>query len=335
MQISVVIPTYNRKVRLLSLLGNLNNAAFPVYEVIIVDAGKEKLTPGDYAQFSNLTIHYLDSEPSVCIQRNTGIKAACSSWIFICDDDIEVPADYLSKLAAHIEMHPEAGAVSGVVLQQEQGKWVGKYDIVSAKELLAKYIFGLSIWGDISCIKNNVITRKIKSYYARRGNHLSKAGWPVITNFSRDFFATPVYGLGASLIKKEWLEMSPYDEVLDRHGIGDNYGVAVGFPATGIQVVSDAFVYHHQEPAGRLQKPLQYYRRVWALHYFIKIKKCPAHVKTGWLLWSLFGNVLLFALAGNSLMAKAAGKTFFKVFTGNNPYYRGRHENKKIIEPLL
>src|SRR6185295_17891110 len=96
------------------------------------------------------------------------------------------------------------------------------------------------------------------------------AGWPVITDFSGDFFITPVYGLGASVVGREWLLLSPYEELLDRHGIGDNYGVAMSFPVTGIHVLNNAFVYHHQEPANRLQRPLQYLRRVFALDYFIR-----------------------------------------------------------------
>jgi hypothetical protein len=38
---------------------------------------------------------------------------------------------------------------------------------------------------------------------------------------------------------------SPYDEVLDSHGIGDHCSVA-GF-GNGIHVLNDAFVYHHQK----------------------------------------------------------------------------------------
>src|SRR5262245_51981267 len=123
MDISVVIPTCNRKTRLLSLLQNLNDSLYPVIEVIIVDSGDEKLTKEEYLNFKNLLIKYLGSEKSVCVQRNIGIKEATSPWIFLCDDDIEIPPDYLQKIVAFRNLHTNVGAVSGVWLQLEKNEW--------------------------------------------------------------------------------------------------------------------------------------------------------------------------------------------------------------------
>lgn len=330
MQISVVIPTYNRKLRLLSLLGNLDSSAYPIAEVVIVDSGTDKLTPAEYAVFSNLKIIYLSSESSVCVQRNKGIRAATSPWIFVCDDDIEVPADYLQKLADHIKTHPETGAVSGIVMEQEGGEWKSGYHITSAKELVFKYIFQLSIWGKVVCKQNNVLIRRITAYYLKKGNHISKSGWPVVTDFSGDFFITPVYGLGASLIKKDWLMQSLYDEGLDQYGIGDNYGVAMDLPVIGIPILNNAHVYHHKEPANRLQKPLQYYRRVLALNYFIQTKSKLQHIKKRWLLWSLFGNIVISTLQRDWLMVRSACKTFLHVLWGRNPYYTKPNQSENV-----
>jgi glycosyltransferase involved in cell wall biosynthesis len=332
MQITVVIPTYNRKAALLSLLNNLNQSISPTNEVIIVDSGNDNLKSIDYSAFENLKVIYLRSESSVCIQRNTGIRFASSEWIFICDDDIEVPNDYLSMLITHIKYHPEAGAVSGSVLQHEENKWTSSYNLSSAKDLLLRYVFKLSIWGKIDVKQNNFIIKKIKNYYSAKGNHISKSGWPVITDFSGDFFITPVYGLGAALIKKSWLELSPYDEILDKHGIGDNYGVSIGFPEIGVHVLNDAFVFHHQETANRLQKPLQYYRRILALDYFIKTKKNIGHVKWRWLLWSLFGNLVISIVKQDKIMIRPAYKSLVMVLFGQNPYCKNA---ATVIEPLL
>ncbi len=142
--------------------------------------------------FSNLNILYLDSESSVCVQRNKGIKEASSPWIFVCDDDIEVPDDYLYKLVEHIKNHPSASAVSGIVLERVREQWEGSYNISSAKELFLKYVFKLSIWVNILCKQDNFIVRGIKKHYARKGNHISKAGWPVVTDF-QVIFLSPRY----------------------------------------------------------------------------------------------------------------------------------------------
>lgn len=275
MQISVVIPTCNRRKRLLLLLQHLDHSSYPLLEVIIVDSGEDLLESSDYTGFKNLAIVYLRSEKSVCIQRNLGIKRAAGDWIFLCDDDIEVPVDYLDKIAQHATLHQDAGAISGLVLQKENNEWRSSYPIHSALKLWWKFIFQQSVWGEIACKRKNILIRKIEKFYQRKGNHISKAGWPVITDFSGDYFLCPVYGLGASVVKKEWLLQSMYAEVLDKHGIGDNYGVAMNFPAK-IHVLNGAFTYHHQEPVNRLQRPLQYFRRVLALDYFVK--KIPGFV---------------------------------------------------------
>jgi glycosyltransferase involved in cell wall biosynthesis len=333
MRISVVIPTCNRRQRLLLLLQNLDQSSYRLDEVIIVDSGEDVLKPDDYLVFKNLNILYLRSEKSVCIQRNAGIKKANSEWIFLCDDDIEVPADYLEKIAAHVGMNQHAGAVSGLVLQKERDEWKSNYPVDSAFQLLWKFIFQQSIWGEIRC-QRNAITRKIGHFYQRKGNHISIAGWPVITDFSGEYFVSPIYGLGASVVKKEWLMQSLYAEVLDRHGIGDNYGVAINFPGN-IHVLRDAYVYHHQEPLNRLHRPIQYFRRVLALDYFISTNERLHFVKKTWLLWSLTGNLLQFIFAGDRVMIRPAFKVIWKIASGNNPYYRAAKEKRRVIEPVL
>jgi glycosyltransferase involved in cell wall biosynthesis len=334
MHISVVIPTCNRRQRLLLLLQNLDRSSYPLLEVIIVDSGEDKVQPSDYFAFKNLNIQYFHSEKSVCIQRNIGIKKAKGEWIFLCDDDIEVPGDYLEKIAAHVKVNQQAGAVSGLVLQKENNEWTAHYPVHSAFQLFWKFIFQLSIWGEIQCQRKNIIITKIKNFYQRRGNHISKAGWPVITDFSGHYFVSPIYGLGASVVKKEWLMQSLYAEILDRHGIGDNYGVAINFPGN-IHVLRDAFVYHHQEPVNRLHRPVQYFRRVLALDYFIRTNKKLRFVKKTWLLWSLMGNLLQFIFIRDRTMIRPAFKVIWKIASGNNPYFRAAKENKRVIEPVL
>jgi len=320
------------------LLANLALIRYPLLEVIVVDSGEDRLAPADYLVYDRLDVQYIHSPKSVCIQRNTGIQMARGKWIFLCDDDIRVPFDYLNRLISHYQDHPQAGALSGLVLQRTgdgtaSNQWTAQYPIESGRELLRTFIFRLSIWGEIKWAGNNLLLKKIKAWYTRKGNHISTAGWPVITDFSGDYFVCPVFGLGASLIKRAWLLRSPYDEVLDPHGIGDNYGVSVGFPP-GIHVVNDAFVYHEHEPVNRLKRPLQYYRRVLALDYFRKTKKELRQVKKYWLLWSLLGNLLTFILVRDRIMIKAAFTSLKQIALGRNPYYHAARQKKKVVQPM-
>jgi glycosyltransferase involved in cell wall biosynthesis len=332
--VSVVIPTCDRSQRLLSLLENLDRSSYLVDEVIIVDSGNDRLQPDQYVAFTRLPIQYVHSEKSVCIQRNMGIQMARSAWILLCDDDIEVPTDYLRHLIDYLKRHPEAGAVSGRWLQKEKGEWTATYPVTSARSLLWKYIFQLGIWGEINCARN-IVTSRITDWYKRKGNHISKAGWPVNTDFSGDHVICPVYSLGASLVKKEWLLQSAFDEVLDRHGIGDNYGVAVDFPGQGIHIVNDAFIYHHLEPVNRLKKSLQYYRRTLALDYFISTKSALRQVRKYRLVWSLTGNLINFLFAMDGVMTKASVKAIARIIGNSNPYTAAKKAKKKVTEPML
>lgn len=335
MDISVVIPTCNRKQNLLMLLKSLNASQCPFQEVIIVDSGNEHLRDSDILDFGKLNIRYLFSEPSVCIQRNIGIRNANADWIFLCDDDIEVTEDYAGKISKYIACNPQAGAVSGPVMQREKSEWIASYPVCSAKELCIKYIFGMPVWGEINVEPKHFISRKIIAYYKKKGNHIAKSGWPVITDFSGESFIVPVFGLGASIIRKEWLLHSPYDEILDRYGIGDNYGVAAGFPVNEIHILNSAFVYHHQEATNRMDGRLRYYRRTLALAYFMKTKPSLSFTKKCCLLWSLSGNFLLYLFTWNIPMVKTTFKTLIAIAFRENPYYKASKKHQRVVEPLL
>ena len=326
MEVSIVIPTCNRRERLLSLLEHLSRSTHPVREILIVDSSDEKLSPAEHTHVAGAPIHYIESErKSVCVQRNTGIQRARGDWIFLCDDDIEVPPDYLAKLAQHIGAHPEAGAVSGLCLEKDGSGWKSEFPVTSSGGLLWRYLFQLGVWGEIE--PRGPLTGLIAARYRRRGNHVSRAGFPVLVDFSEPYFRTPIYALGASVVRRDWLLGSPYDEHLDPHGMGDNYGVALGFPQEGIHVVTGASVRHHKEPTNRLVDAEAYERRLLALHYFIRshAELTKMNVRERFFLWSLFGQIVFHTGRRNRSFATAAASTFFTVIRGNNPLLARRH----------
>jgi glycosyltransferase involved in cell wall biosynthesis len=288
--------------------------------------------------FQDLPLKYISSEASVCIQRNIGIAQATGDWIFLCDDDIELSKDYLEKLEQYITLHPECSAAAGRLLQQEDDKWIDQYPVTGAKDLIWRFIFQLSVWGDLQNIKSsfspvNLLLVYINKFYSRRANSVTLAGWPLITSWSTSF-QTTIYSLGADLIRRDWLLQSPYDEVLDPSGIGDNYGVAIGFPQSrGIHVIDSTIAYHHRANENRLDRTLAYYRRVLALHYFIKKSKRFGHATTLFFLWSLTGNALLYTAKGSKKMIRANLKIILLILTNRNPYWLAFKKNKKVTRP--
>ncbi len=324
-EVSVVIPTRNRKESLFRLLGYLSKQEYPLAEVIVVDSSDQIIPDNELGkQFPALNIIYLTSSPSVCIQRNIGIRKAESPFIFLCDDDIEFQPDYVSLLMNHI-VQTNSSAVSGLILQKENGEWTYQYPVSSFSHLLFTFIFQLSVWGNFSHLKTNFLQRPIFNligkFYRWKQNDISFAGWPLLTDFSKPFFRTTIYGLGASIVRKTWLENSLYDEKLDAHGIGDNYGVAVNFPQSGsISVVFDAKALHHQSTDNRLSTDSSQYRRILALHYFMTKNRRFNLINRLFFLWSLVGNLIL--NRKNEKTFSAIKEALILILTGKNPYLK-------------
>ena len=160
MTISVIIPTRNRAESLHRLLGALSQQDRRPEEVIVVDASD---TPADGialgASYPALRIATLRAAPSVCGQRNAGIRRASGSHVLLCDDDVEPPPGYISRLAAHLEGEPATGAVTGMVAEADSaGQPVPELRALSFRSLLFASVFQLPVWGDIEATRSTWFT---------------------------------------------------------------------------------------------------------------------------------------------------------------------------------
>ncbi|MBL0742268.1 glycosyltransferase family 2 protein [Chryseolinea lacunae] len=341
MKISAVIPTRNRPAYIQPLLDNIALQTYPVAEIIIVDASDDLHYKDDIAEkFSAVPLRWIASEASVCIQRNLGIAQATSPWIFLCDDDMRFPKDYVETLVNTISQHPECAAASGLFMQLENDTWVYRYPFKNFRGLLWAYVFRLSVWGEVKGMNVSALVRpayaRLCKFYECLGNSVSVGGWPVITNFDTPFFVTKTYSLGSSLIKKEMLQASPFDEVLDPSGIGDNYGVALAFPNDAAIVVTHRTqTYNAKAPENRLEYALAYYRRILALHYFLTTNARFKKSNRRWLAWSLVGLLMSFAVKGQLRLAYANLKALILIARNRNPYVEGAAKNKKVVRPSL
>jgi glycosyltransferase involved in cell wall biosynthesis len=337
-EISVVIPTRNRPDRVRKALASLTRQSTPAAEVIVVDASDEGI-PGlkELTQeFPSLPLVGLSSTPSVCIQRNQGILAARSDWIFLCDDDIELPEDHFEQLAKHVAARPGCSAVAGKQRQLESGGWVDQYPPRKFSTVLYHFIFQLSVWGPVDGVKTNRVTRPLLTWmmgwYRKRGNRESLAGWPLITQWPSPGFNARFYSLGANLVRREFLLSNPYDPVLDPGGIGDNYGVALGLP-NGIDVIDSTYALHHREQENRVDRKVAYYRRILALHYFVKTRFANASLTTLWLCWSIIGLCLLQLRRMDLTLLRFSARALFSIVAGRNPYVIAKREGRTVVSP--
>jgi glycosyltransferase involved in cell wall biosynthesis len=87
MQISVVIPTFNRLPRLIRAIDSVVDQSSPVDEIIIVDDGSDDGTENHIrANFPKVKFIY-QSNQGVSTARNNGIKQAQYPWIALLDSD--------------------------------------------------------------------------------------------------------------------------------------------------------------------------------------------------------------------------------------------------------
>lgn len=321
--VSVVIPTRNRKHHIKKALASIENQSLWPDEVLIVDSSDDTTYQREILQSAKLNVSFLSSEASVCIQRNAGIRAAKGDWILLLDDDIEIEDRYIETLVSYTSRNPECGAVAGRLMQLEGGEWVDQYPPPSYASLLFKFVFQLPVWGDIfrqDVFSGKIFANKVEEFYRKRGNSFTKAGWPLITSW-QETFTTSIYSLGADLVRRDWLLRSPYDEILDKNGIGDNYGVAIGFPGSqSIHVLSTVKAFHYRADENRLQKHKAYLNRLFALQYFITRSRRFNHATIKWFYWSLIGNTLYFLTHGALGDAARTLKACTLMIAGRNPY---------------
>jgi glycosyltransferase involved in cell wall biosynthesis len=107
MNISVIIPTWNRASRLASALQSVFAQRLPPAEVIVVDDGSTDDTHRlVHSQFPQT--HYIYQQHNgVSSARNTGIQAATGDWIALLDSDDRWLPEKLELQSESIRARPE------------------------------------------------------------------------------------------------------------------------------------------------------------------------------------------------------------------------------------
>lgn len=336
-EITAVIATMNRRECLHRLLASIAAQTLRPVETLIVDASDAHADETTLREsFPSLGIRVLPAKPSVCAQRNLGIAEARTDYIFLCDDDMELPSNYLLHISEHFTRYPLKGAVSGIVVHSDgtapEQRAPGLF------RLLWSTLFLQSVWGDVAQVPSpfffDWVVRVLKRFYRRRGNTITPAGWPLLTQLNDRFFMTKIYGLGSSVVRRRWLCDSPYDERLAAHGIGDNYGVALRFPDC-ITVLADNPVIHHRVETNRLEPHVTHLNRILALHLFVSESERFRWYNRMFLLWSLAGMMVEFVLRNEMPMLKATALGFRAILLRKNPLRAGTQTPvRRCLEPV-
>ncbi|MCK9473827.1 glycosyltransferase family A protein [Sulfurimonas sp.] len=146
MDISVVIPTYNRYDALKRALNSVYTQTLKPKEVIIIDDGSTDKTSQIKNLFPNIKYSY-QKNSGVSSARNLGIKNSTCEWIAFLDSDDEWHVD---KLKHHAEFHKNYPKVH---MSYTNEKWIR--DALEVKVPKKFHKFGGDIF--IKCLSHCII----------------------------------------------------------------------------------------------------------------------------------------------------------------------------------
>jgi glycosyltransferase involved in cell wall biosynthesis len=117
MDVSVIIPTFNRAPSLVRLLEDLGRQDGSLeYEVIVVDNGSSDDTASTVARrrAADSRVRYLrEPMPGASCARNAGIAVATAPILAFIDDDVCPSRDWIASIYRAFEAHPEIDCVGG------------------------------------------------------------------------------------------------------------------------------------------------------------------------------------------------------------------------------
>ena len=108
MNISVIIPTFNRKETLKRAIQSVVMQSYTPYEIIVIDDGSDDGTK-EWLKDNFPNVKYIyQMNSGVSSARNKGIKFARGDWIALLDSDDEWFPSKLKDQANEIELNPAA-----------------------------------------------------------------------------------------------------------------------------------------------------------------------------------------------------------------------------------
>lgn len=114
MRFSIIIPTYNRCETLRQCLVAAVAQNYPNYELIVVsDASTDGTAEMVGREFPQIIYLEQAKNGGPAGARNRGIAQSRSDILLFTDDDCQLPADFLSQIAAGYDQYPQAGGVGG------------------------------------------------------------------------------------------------------------------------------------------------------------------------------------------------------------------------------
>lgn len=116
MNISVVIPTYNREQQVIDLIEYLIHDIKFRNQIVIVDQNDSKFIL--QSNYQNVERHFLPDK-GTGKARNFGANQSNSDWICFLDDDVRPIRDFFERASSLLEVNPWIDVLQPEILQRE------------------------------------------------------------------------------------------------------------------------------------------------------------------------------------------------------------------------
>jgi hypothetical protein len=122
-EIATIVCTRERPVGLRACLSSLAAQNYPNYSVLVVDnapvTSRSRQVVEEFSAGSMSVEYAVESRPGLAWARNRALELVTAGILAWIDDDEEADPYWLCELARGFVAHPEAGAVSGIMLPAE------------------------------------------------------------------------------------------------------------------------------------------------------------------------------------------------------------------------
>jgi GT2 family glycosyltransferase len=274
MQVSIIIPTYNRTGDLSQCLDSIIMQSQLPGEVIIVDNGDndeaKNLIENRNREFEerDVSLKYIknERENSLTVAKNIGVQNTTWEIIVFLDDDIILDKNYLKEILRIYQEYPAAVGVEGFIEQEE---------LLKIRNTAYKIFF---------------------LYHLERNRCRTLPTGCVTYPYELDSIIPCQWLSGASSYKKQILEEFKFDEKLKKYSDGEDlefsYRVFKRYPGA-LYLTPYARLIHKTSPAGRIpNRELIYMREVYGLYLFYKFFNTKFQNKFIYV-WSRVGRTVL------------------------------------------
>jgi glycosyltransferase involved in cell wall biosynthesis len=251
MNISVIICTRNRHETIGQAVESVANCDYKGFDIHIMDQSTDKLTEnivtelaGKYQQVCPIVYHHL-SKAGLSAAYNTGMRVTTNEIMAFTDDDVIVPADWLTQIEKVFEKEPDAEMLYGqVCIPTDLTDEVKKGIIVPALEFTKYKRLSLKEGFQVIGMGANMAMRR--SLMDRVGGFDEALGGGGPLRSSQDFdFAYRTYRFGGVIVLAPDVKVDHYGTrtpdqwpvTMKNYGIGDGafYGKHIRCGDTGAQ----------------------------------------------------------------------------------------------------